>query len=53
MIAITSQSAENNEIYSASVVEIATSFCMELFHRIGHPTYIMTKPIREWAERGY
>ena len=51
MIAITSQSDDDNAIYSASVVDSATSFFMEIFHRIGHPAYIMTKPVREWAER--
>ena len=52
MIAIMLRSAEDNAIYSASVVDSATSFCMELFHRIVHPAYIMTKPVRERAERG-
>ena len=52
MIAITSRSAEDNAIYSASVVDSATNFCMELFHIIGHPAYIMMKSVREWAERG-
>ena len=52
MIEITSQIAEDNEIYSASVVDSATSFCMEIFHRTGHPAYIMTKPVQKWAERG-
>ena len=52
MIAITLLSAEDNAIYSALVVDSATSFCMELFHIIGHPAYIMIKYLREWAERG-
>ena len=52
MIAITLRSDEDNAIYSASVVDSATSFCMELFNRIRHPAYIMMKLVWEWAERG-
>ena len=47
MIAITYRSAEDNAIYSASVVDNATRFFMEIFHIIGHPEYIMMKPVRE------
>ena len=52
MIAITSRSAEDNAIYSASVVDNATGFYMELLHIIGHPEYIIMNPVREWEERG-
>ena len=47
MIEITSRSAEDNAIYSASVVDNATSFCIEIFHRIGHPEYIMMNHVQE------
>ena len=47
MITITSRNAENIEMYPDSVVDNTTSFCVDLFHKIGHPAYIMLNYVQE------
>ena len=52
IIPITSRSAEERAIYSASVVLRAMSDWTLLFQSMGHPAYDMTKPVREWQDKG-
>ena len=52
MTLITSRKAVDKAIYSASVVLSAIKLCMEDFHKIGQPMYIITKPVQECADIG-
>ena len=49
MIGMASLYAYGSPVYSASMVERATSVANLLFHTTGHPLYQMMKPYREQA----
>ena len=46
----TSLAVVDSTIYSASVVDMAISFCNQLNHVIGHPAYFITHPVLDFTE---
>ena len=52
MTLITSHRAVDKAIYSALVILSAIKLCMEDFHKIGQPMYIITKSVQECADIG-